>query len=157
MYVARLDTVDSSTVGDVTEQPSDSRKTSQIPPNAASRHEVDRVRSRVDDLGVTWHDAVAKADLGRNVGFKLLRGHGSVASLRKIDEWAASEESRRPSRSKDQKRTSKTAEWATLGAELAELDPAKFESMLDGLRDLVKAKRDEGAAILKMFRPNPDR
>ena len=129
----------------------------KIPPNAASKHDVERVRARVEDLGKPWANAVIAAGLGRNVGFKLLRGHGSVASLRKIDEWAASEESRRPPRSKEKQKASRVEEWASLGAELAVLDSEKFDAMLEGLRDLVKAKRDEGAAILKMFRANPDR
>lgn len=151
--VARLDTAFGPTVDEVTEKTDVVRK---IPPNAPSRSELDRVKKRVIDLGREWHEFADAADVSRPVAYALLRGEGSVASLRKIDELAAREEAKRPTATKNSK-VNRAAEWAALGAELAELDPDRFEKMLDGLRDLVKAKRMEDAAILKMFRATPDR
>lgn len=74
-------------------------------PNAASRHDVERVTKRVEALDVDFHYAVDKAGLSRPTGFRLLKGEGSMASLRKLDEWAASEElrlKRKPSISGEQ-------------------------------------------------------
>lgn len=147
--VARLSTAYEPTIGDVADKTPQVR---DLPPNAAPAAEVERVRTRLERLGIKWHEAVEAAGLSRNTGFTLLRGLGSIASLRRIDEWAAREESRKPmSTMKSQQ--NKQTEWAALGAELADLDPARFDTMLDGLRDFVKAKRDESGALLKMFHP----
>jgi hypothetical protein len=151
--VARLDTAFGHTVEEVAENTHVVRK---IPPNAPSKSELDRVKKRVSDLGREWHEFATEAEVSRPVSYALLRGEGSLASLRKIDEHASKEEARRPAQAKNTK-ANRSSEWAALGAELAELDPDEFDQMLDGLRDLMRAKRLEREAKIKMFRATPDR
>lgn len=124
-------------------------------PNAAARADVDDARRRVEELGLDWHETVQKI-LSRNTAYTLLRGEGSVGSLRKIEDWLVTKEAERAiERPKGKANT--IAEWAAIGEQLHELDADKFEKVLDGLRDVLRATKIEQGGILKMFRPNPDR
>lgn len=153
--VALLETDYGSTVAEAMEK----RQEISAKPNAAPRSEVERVRRRIDALGIDWHDAVTQAGLSRPTGFRLLNGQGSVASLRSVDEWAAKEEirlKRKPDTNAEQQ-ASALEEWAELGRQLQELDPARFATTLDGLRDVLESVKLQRQAIHKMFRATPDR
>lgn len=127
-------------------------KQREIPPNAAPRETVERVKKRIEVIGVDFHDAVKRAGLSRNTGFKLLRGEGSQGSLRKIEDWLVREESKRGPRPKEDP----IADWTELGRDLQQLDPRRFEAMLEGVREIVAVRKRESEVLLKMFRPNPD-
>ena len=153
--VAILETECGSTVAEAMEK----RHEISAKPNAAPRAEVDRVRRRIEQLGVEFHEAVISAGLSRPTGFRLLNGTGSVASLRSIDEWAAKEETRlkhKPDISAEQQAAA-LAEWAELGRQLQAFDPARFATTLDGLRDVLESVKLQRQAIHKMFRATPDR
>ncbi|HET9748352.1 MAG TPA: hypothetical protein VFS06_03525 [Casimicrobiaceae bacterium] len=129
-------------------------KQREIPPHAAPRDFVDRVKKRVEAIGVSFHDAVEKAGVSRNTGYKLLRGEGSLGSLRRIEDWLVREEAKRGPQEKLSK--DEMAEWADLGRELQKLDQQRFEAMLVGLRELVAVRKREDEVLRQMFRPNPD-
>lgn len=131
-------------------------KPREIPPNAASRDQVASVQRRVEALGVGFHDAVKAAGLGRNLGYRLLRGEGSVGSLRKVEDWLVREEAKRGPRAAEKREANALKEWAELGEALRELDPARFEQFLIGIREIVKAKQTEKSVLVQMFRVNPD-
>lgn len=123
-----------------------------VPKNAATKAQVEEVRLKAERLGIDFHDAVKEAGISRNTGYTLLRGRGSVGSLRTVEEWllkAAKNSSRRPN-------ADPLAEWVALGKELHELDRRRFDEMLDGLRVVVDAKKREADGINHMFRGNPD-
>ncbi len=134
------------------------RTTSEIPPNAAPLASVQAVKKRIEALGIDYHEGVKLAGVSRNTGYTLLRGRGSLGKLREIEDWLVREEAKRP-RPKPASKDERLTEWSDLGAELARLDPARMDEMLEGLREIVKAKKMETNAILKIFRatPEPDR
>jgi hypothetical protein len=155
LAVSALRTQERTTVPEVAEKV---EKPREIPPNAAPRSEIDRVRARVAALGFEWHDAVSKAGIARNTGYTLLRGIASVGTLRKLEEWVVKQEHARgakPARAASEDEKDVEA-WAELGRELLELDPDGFKARLDGLRQFVKAQKDQEAAIRKMFRATPE-
>jgi hypothetical protein len=135
-------------------------KTREIPPNAAPRDGVKHASDRISALGLEFHDVVASVGLSRNTGYKLLRGEGSLASLRKIEEWLVLEESKRgrkppPIATVSKSGKDRLAEWTEVGAELQLLDPKRFEQFLDGARELVAAKKHERNAMALIFQPTP--
>lgn len=126
----------------------------EIPPHAAPRDFVESVRKRVEAIGVSFHDAVKSAGLSRNTGYKLLRGEGSLGSLRQVEDWLVREEAKRGPRPSTEK--AELDEWGELGVALKELDPRRFDAMLEGIREIVAARKRERDVLSKMFRPNPD-
>lgn len=140
-------------------EPMDKRgEISAAKPNAATRADVERVKKRIEALGLSFHDAVEKAQLSRPTGFRLLKGEGSVASLRQLDEYAAREEARqkRTAPQTAEQQDAALEEWAQLGRELQAMDPERFASTLDGLRDVLESVKLQRAAFSKMFRATPD-
>lgn len=129
-------------------------KAREIPPNAAPRDDVDRVRKRLERLGVDFHEAVKKAEISRNTGYRLLRGEGSIGTLRQLEEWVVKQERSRGVKSSDRERA--VEEWAELGGDLSKLDLEDFGQMLAALRDYVGAKKQMASAIRKMFRATPE-
>jgi hypothetical protein len=136
-------------------------KRGQIPakPNAAPKADVDRVRQRIEKLGLDFHDAVAKAGISYSTGYRFLDGTASVGKLRQLEEWVIKEEARRklPSQPTAAEQDARLAEWADLGRELADVDPQHFQVMLEGLRDVLEASKLTQAAFRKMLRATPDR
>lgn len=155
LAVSALRTGERSTVLEVTEK---AEKAREIPPNAAPRADVDRVKGRIKALGLEWHEACDKAGIARNTSYTLKRYQASVGTLRKLEEWVVKQEHARGAKpvhtASDGDRNVEA--WAELGRELLELDPDGFQARLDGLRQFVKAKRDQEAAIRKMFRATPE-
>jgi len=135
-------------------------KRGQIPakPNAAPKADVDRVRARVEALGLDWHDAVKSSGLSYSTGYRFLNYEGSVGKLRTLEEWVVKEEAKRkqPARPTIAESDAQSAEWLELGRQLADLDPAQFQVVLEGLRDIVEATKLTQAAFRKMLRATPD-
>ncbi len=132
--------------------------TKQIPPNAAPRADVERVRRRAEGLGMELVLAAQDAGLSRATAFRFQSGEASVGSLRKVDEWLTKQESKRhvPTAGTKDAQSELVAQWTELGEKLMRLDPARFGSTLDGLRDLVESLELQQRAISKMFRATPD-
>jgi transcriptional regulator with XRE-family HTH domain len=129
-------------------------KQREIPPNAAPRESVASVKKRAEALGLSFHEAAKQAGLSRNTGYKLLRGEGSLGSLREIEDWLIREEAKRGTKGKPDKDV--IEEWEQLGRDLKELDPRRFDAMLEGIREIVSARKRERDVLSKMFRANPD-
>lgn len=129
-------------------------KRGEIPPNAAPRESVSAVKERIEALGVNFHEAVKSAGLTRNTGYKLLRGTASLGSLRKVEDWLVREEAKRGPREKSE--PDDLAEWAGLGRDLRELDPQRFVAMLEGVREIVAARKREREVLARIFRPTPN-
>jgi len=123
-----------------------------VPKNAATKSQVDAVKEKAESLGIDFHDAVKQAGISKNTGYTLLRGIGSIGSLRTIEAWLDKEGAKRPS----SKAADPLQEWLALGQDLHRLDRRRFDEMLDGLRIVVDAKRREADGISQMFRANPD-
>jgi hypothetical protein len=127
-------------------------------PNSAPKADVDRVKARVEALGVDWHDAVKSAGLSYATGYRFLKYEGSVGKLKVLEEWLVREEIRRkkvptPTVAEQDARI---AEWDELGRELAEVDPQHFARVLEGLKDVLQASRLTREAFRKMLRATPD-
>jgi hypothetical protein len=127
-------------------------------PNAATRADVERVKSRINALGVDFHDAVKQADISYPTGYRILKGDASVGSLRKLEDWVVKEERRRklPAQPTAEEQDARLAEWLEIGRELARLDPGLFDNALDGLRDMLGSVKLREQAISKIFRATPD-
>ncbi len=115
--------------------------------HAATIDEVEPVRSKVELLGVGWHDAVAEAGLSRNVGYTLLRGQGSIGSLRAVEKWAQSRESALHETSDANPR----AAWANLGDELLALGEDQMGLIAEALREYISAEQRRRAAFSKLL------
>lgn len=152
--VSPLGTTYDLTIGDVADTKTLHAK--PLPPNAASIDEVNRVKKRLETLGFGFHEATKAAGISKSVSFRLLRGLASLASLRKLEDWLVREETRSPVPTVKATQ-SKQNEWASLGAAIADADPEGFETMLEGLRDLVKAERDRSIALLKIVHSSSKR
>jgi hypothetical protein len=136
-------------------------KTREIPPDknrertfkhAAPVEEVEAVKARVESIGWGWHDAVADAGVSRNVGYTLLRGEGSVGSLRTIEAWLKrQEESKKASLSKEPREA-----WAALGEELEKLGVDQLGATIEAVREYISAEKRRRAAFSKLLRVNPD-
>jgi hypothetical protein len=127
-------------------------------PNAAARADVDRVRQRIESLGMDFHDAVESAGMSRPTGYRFLKGEGSVGKLRELEEWVVKEERRlkRPPQPTADEQDAMQLEWAEIGRELARVDPVLFGQALDGLRDMLGSVKLRDQAIRKIFRATPD-
>lgn len=124
-------------------------------PMAAANGDVLALKARIERLGIDFHDAVEKAGYSRPQGYRLLNGEASIKMLRNLDEWTRKQEMAKKIPT-PQETQSQIDEWTALGRDLAELDPEEFGRTLDGLRDLLAAKKLQLAAIRKMFRANPE-
>ncbi len=119
--------------------------------NAAPKDDVEKLRDEIEATGLDWHEAVQRAKLSRNVGYTLLRGEGSVGSLRTIQEWWAKEgPARRPNRSVRE-------EWNAIADELEALGPDELAGKIEALGEYVRAEKRKRAALLKLFRATPER
>lgn len=127
----------------------------QARPNAAPKADVDDVRKRVEALGLDFVDTV-EGILSRNTAYTLLRYEGSVGSLRKVQDWLVKKEADR-SAERPKSKIAPISEWTAIGEALLELDRDKFDTILDGLRDILRARKIEEGGIAKISRPNPDR
>lgn len=119
--------------------------------NAASIDAVEKLREQIEALDIDWHDAVESAGVSRNVGYTLLRGEGSIASLRKIEEWYVKAASRR-----EQKKKPPREEWLAIADELEALGPDELGRTIEGLQEYVRAEKRRLAALRKIFRATPD-
>jgi hypothetical protein len=135
-------------------------KRGQIPakPNSAPKADVDRVKARVEGLGLDWHDAVKSAGLSYATGYRFLKYEGSVGKLRELEEWVAREEVRkkRPPLPTAVEQDQRLADWLELGQQLAEVDPQHFQRVLEGLKDVLEASKLTQNAFRKMLRVTPD-
>ncbi len=128
-------------------------------PMAAPRAEHQRVWARLEAMGLDSEGSVRKGTgISHATYFRFKKGDASVATVRDIDEWAAREESKRhiPSAGTQSQVDAQLAEWMELGEKLLKADPARFSSTIDGIRDLLEAKKLEQRAFSKMFRATPD-
>jgi hypothetical protein len=135
-------------------------KRGQIPgkPNSAPKADVDRVRARIEALGIDWHDAVKAAGLSYATGYRFLKYEGSVGKLRELEEWVVKQEAKRdrPPMPTGVEQDARLAEWSELGAELMRLDPQRFNEVFEGLRDVLEAAKLTQSAFLKILRATPD-
>lgn len=115
------------------------------------------MRERILRLGIDFHAAVKDAGISRPTGYTLLRGTASVGTLRRLEDWVVRQESKRGGAQPRDGSAVQLDEWTQLGRELAELDPDDFDRTIDGLRDLIAAKKLQATAIRKMFRATPER
>jgi hypothetical protein len=118
---------------------------------SARPEDVEAVRARVEALGISWHDAVEAAGVSRNVGYTLLRGKGSIGSLRTIEAWVSGKEDEKAAEQSGDPRE----RWATLGAELEGLGPEQLEATMEALQEYVSAERRRRAALSKILRVTP--
>jgi hypothetical protein len=130
-------------------------KRREIPPNAPRRDHLEEVQARVARLGREWHEFGEAAGVSKPVRYALLRGEGSVSSLRKMEDLLSTEEAK-ANAAKPQERDEQLAEWMELGRELQRLDPHQFVESLDGFRDFVQSVKLRSSSIRKMFRATPD-
>jgi hypothetical protein len=127
----------------------------EIPPNAPPRDRVEDAKARIARLDREWHEVGEAAGVSYAVRYALLRGKGSLGSLRKIEDWLAREEAKQ-SASKPAARADMLEEWRELGNQLQELDAQQFAAALEGLRDLVQSFKLRASGIRKMLRATPD-
>lgn len=130
----------------------DAKKPERTYKHAASVEQVEALRSRVEALGVGWHDGVAAAGVSRNVGFTLLRGQGSVGSLRTIEVWVARQEELKRN---DLVREPREA-WAALGVELEGLGADELATTIEAVREYIAAEKRRRAAFSKLLRVTPE-
>lgn len=128
-------------------------------PNSAPKADVDRVKARVEAMGIDWHDAVKSSGLSYATGYRFLKYEGSVGKLRQLEEWVVKEEARRKIASPPTaaERDAQMTEWDELGSELASTDPQHFVRVLEGLRDVVEANKRIQSAVRKMLSPTTAR
>jgi hypothetical protein len=130
-------------------------KRGQIPPETtpmgATRAKVETVKARLEQLGINYFEAMQKIGYSEPTAYRLQKGQGSIKALRELDEWTRKQELQRKVATPEQKQGA-IDEWTKLGEELLRLDGEEFALTLDGLRDLVAAKKLQIAAIRKMFR-----
>lgn len=120
--------------------------------NAATVEQVAAVRGRVEAIGWGWHDAVADAKVSRNVGYTLLKGKGSIGSLREVEEWLKrKEETVAAARARDPREV-----WASLGEELTQLGEEQMAVTIEAVTEYISAEKRRRAAFLKLLRVNPD-
>ncbi|MGE0547594.1 MAG: hypothetical protein AB7O24_04370 [Kofleriaceae bacterium] len=133
-------------------------KPGEKPPNAAPKADVDRVRSRIAELGIEFHECVKRAGLGYATGYRFLNYTASVGSLRKLEEWVVKEERRqkRPAQPTGDEQDERLAAWTEMGRELQQIDPDHFESVIDGLREVLEAEKLRASGFRKILRANPD-
>lgn len=121
--------------------------------NAAPIDAVDKVRERVEALGYEWKKAIELAGVSRNVGYTLLRGEGSLASLRKVEDWVAREQAKQKTTAA---KRSPRDEWMALADELESLGGDELANTIEGLQEYIRAEKRRRAALRKMFRATPD-
>ncbi len=120
--------------------------------HAATVEQVAEVKSRIEAIGVGWHDAVADAGVSRNVGYTLLNGKGSIGSLRTIEEWLKRKEAEvTAARARDPREV-----WASLGAELASLGDDQMMVTIEAVTEYISAEKRRRSAFLKLLRVTPD-
>jgi hypothetical protein len=120
--------------------------------HAATTEQVIAVKDRVEAIGWGWHDAVIDAGVSRNVGYTLLRGEGSIGSLRTIEEWLKRKEAEtEASRSRDPRER-----WIGLGEELMKLGDEQMAVTIEAVTEYVSAEKRRRAAFLKLLRVTPD-
>lgn len=120
---------------------------------------MERVKARVEAIGLDWHVASKNAGLSYATGYRLLRCEASVGKLRQLEEWVIKEESRRkmPSRPSASEQDAMLAEWTDLGRDLSAVDPQHFVRVLEGLRDVVEANKRIQSALRKMLSPTTNK
>lgn len=116
--------------------------------HAASVDEVQPIKMRIEALGDDWHDAVKEAGVSRNVGYTLLRGEGSIGSLRKIEEWLV----RKESTTAAQRARDPRERWAQLLVELEELGVDQVDITVEALDEYIRAEKRRRAALQKILR-----
>lgn len=119
--------------------------------NAAAKGDVFALRDEIEATGLDWHEAVKRAGLSRNLGYTLLRGEGSVGSLRQVQEWWLKE-----SQQRKRDPLPPREEWAAIGLELEQLGHEELERTIEGLQEYIRAEKRRRAALRKMFRATPD-
>lgn len=121
--------------------------------HSAPLDQVLRVREQVESAGFDWHkDAVPGANLSRNVGYTLLRGEGSLGSLRRIEEWLSKKQVDQDAK----KSRTPREQWAQLADELESLGADQFDITIEGLQEYIRAEKRRRAAFHKLLRVNPD-
>ena len=120
--------------------------------HSASVEEVEAVRARVEAIGWGWHDAVDDAGVSRNVGYTLLRGQGSIGSLRTIEEWVKRKEDEKSAELGREPREA----WAALGEELETLGPDQLGVTIEAVREYISAEKRRRAAFSKLLRVTPE-
>ena len=119
--------------------------------NSASIDSVDKARERVEALDREWHEFATAAGVSRAVRFSLLRGEGSLASLRKIEDALVREEAK-----SKLKNLSPREAWNAIADELEKFGNGEFERMTEALQEVVRAEKRRRHALLKVFRATPD-
>lgn len=120
--------------------------------NAASKDAVEKMREEIEAIGWDWHEAVKAAGVSRNVGYTLLRGEGSVGSLRSIEEWFVKEAAKKRAGGARTPRE----EWMAIADELEKLGPDELPRTIEGLQEYLRAEKRRLAALRKIFRATPD-
>jgi hypothetical protein len=136
-------------------------KRKEIPgpkPNAAPKADVDRVRDRLERLGLDLVAAAIQAGMGRATGYRFKNYTASIGKLRELEEWVVKEELKRriPTQPTNDEKDARIVEWNQLGHELMQIEPHQFAASLEGLRDLVQSIKLRDRAIHKMFRATPE-
>ena len=152
--VAAADLIRASTVAIAMEKKRQISAVDSGPRNAASKSDVERVVKRIEKLGLKLADAVTGAGYERATYFRLKKGKASVGTLRDVEEWVVSEETKRgePTLGTKSDQDALLAEWTSIGDELMGLSPARYLTTLDGLRDVLDSERLAQRAAKKIFR-----